>query len=605
MIGGSVFSAVLSVLRDGGLGGLYAKARYFFNQTVTYRRWLARNEVLSEDVFQLIMLQIDAMSYRPVFSVLMPVYNPNLSHLRLAISSVSAQYYPNWELCISDDASDDPCIAQTIEAFCQNDSRIKFVRRSKRGHISAASNSCLELAQGEFVALVDHDDMLAPQALYMAARALNNRSDLSFIYSDEDKINGNGNRTWPHFKPDWNADLMRSQNAVNHLSIYRTSVVRDIAGFRVGVEGCQDWDLALRVSEQIESSQILHLPYILYHWRITSQSTALGAAPKRYVSDAGRRVLTDHLQRMGEHADVVPLYGAYFRVQYLLSSPPPVGVISRVGTVMMMERLVSSLTKGTNYPDLTLYLLTDAAQRQRLAELVLKSDSAHLKLVLLECETDANLPERINQAMDRVKQSAICFFDPECVPSTTDWLTELVSHATRSAIGAVGAKLLQPNGTVYSAGTVLGMGRSRIAGGTYVGAPNSERGAAGRAGLVQNYSVVSARCMVVRREVLVEARGFDRVLPLLDFGDVDFCLRLGELGYRMVWTPFAELTWNGSTSETHGGVNAVNVMKARWNSKLAADPAHNLNLTLDSPFPLLAPVPRVPHYSIFGTESVG
>lgn len=600
---GSVFPAAMAALREVGLGGLFAKARYFFSQTIAYRWWLARNDALTKEDCQLIAVQIDSMSYRPVFSVLMPVHNPSLTHLQLALASVIAQLYPNWELCIADDASDDPCIAQTIESLCQKDSRIRFVRRSHRGHISAASNSCLEVAQGEFVALLDHDDMLAPQALYMAARALNHRSDLSLIYSDEDKINGSGTRTWPHFKPDWNPDLMRSQNAVNHLCIYRTAVVRDVGGFRLGVEGCQDWDLALRASEKIKSSGILHLPYVLYHWRITAQSTALSNGPKPYVTEAGRRVLTDHLQRMGEQAEVVPIYNSYFRVKYRLDSPPPVAIISQVGTIGAMKRLIESLTDRTDYPDLSLFLLTPSSQRHKLAELVSMANSAGLILVLLDFEDYVSPFEQINQAVFNATQSVICFLDSECVPLAKDWLAELVSHAMRPTIGAAGAKLVKPNGTVHSAGTVLGLGPSRIAGATYEGLPNGDHGAAGRAGLVQNYSAVSARCMVVRREVFVRARGFDRELPMFDCGDVDFCLRVGELGYRVVWTPFAEMIWNGSARENRGSsVYANNLMRTRWKQKLVADPAHNPNLSLDKPFPKIASAPRVPHCSAYKPE---
>ena len=606
--GVGVFTAVASAarsMRDGGLGALKLKALYFLNQTTNYSKWVDRYDQLKEEDCRQIAGQIEMMRFLPVFSVIMPVYNTELKHLEQAIASVSSQLYPHWELCIADDASDDPQIARLIQGYCEKDSRIKFARRLQRGHISAASNSCLEMARGEFVALLDHDDVLAPHALYMAARALNERPDLSLIYSDEDKIGNNGTRTWPHFKPDWNVDLMRSQNAVNHLGIYRTAVVREVGGFRIGVEGCQDWDLTLRVSEQITSSQIHHLPYVLYHWRIAPQSTALSTASKQYVADAGKKVLTDHLQRLGEHAHVVPLYGAYFRVQYRLDSPPSVAVISQVGSTTVLKRLVNSLTKGTDYPDLTLFLLTDAEEQRQLAEFVVDARSAGLNLVLLDCETDANLSARINRAIDSVKQSVICILDPECVPSSAGWLTEMVSHAMRPAIGAVGARLLRPNGTVFSAGTILGIGRNRISGATYAVSPRSERGAAGRAGLIQNYSAVSARCMVVRREVFLDARGLDPDLPLDDFGDVDFCLRLGALGYRIVWTPFAELVWNGSTSETREGVNAVSVMKARWNQKLVTDPAHNPNLSLDNPFPMLAPAPRVPHCSAYRPESVG
>lgn len=594
----------MSSLRRGGLGGILGKALYFLNQTVKYQSWVTRNDRLTKENRQLIATHIDAMSYRPVFSVLMPVCNPNPVHLQEAIESIVAQLYPNWELCIADDASDNPGIAQLIETIRERDGRIKFVRRSNRGHISAASNSCLEMACGEFVALLDHDDLLAPQALYMAARALNQRSDLSLIYSDEDKINESGVRTWPHFKPNWNPDLMRSQNAVNHVGIYRTAVVRAIDGFRIGVEGCQDWDLALRVSEHIPATQILHLPYVLYHWRITPQSTALGTSSKGYVTRAGKKVIADHLNRMGECADVLPMYGAYFRVQYRLETPPPVAVISKFDTWPMFERLIHSLVSCTDYPDLALCLLVDPEQKTQMPQVQQRAEALGLKLTLVDCAENSNHAERINLSVSRILQPVLCILDPDCVPLTSGWLLEMVSHAMRSAIGAVGAKLLYPNGSIYSAGTLLGLGLNRVAGSAYTGASKGERGAAGRAVLIQNYSAISVRCMVIRRDVLLESNGFDPSLPLTDFADIDLCLRLGELGFRTLWTPFSELVWHGPKSESGEVASAVKTLRSRWEKLLDADPAHNPNLSLNNSFPMLAPAPRVPHCSIYQPELV-
>lgn len=601
----AVVAAAFRVLRRGGLAALRTKAQYFLNQTVNYGKWVALYDHLSDEDRRQIAECICTMCYRPTFSVLMPVYKPEPAHLEQAVESVLAQFYPHWELCIVDDASEDPCITSLIELFCQRDSRIKSLRRPQRGHISAASNSCLEMAQGDFVALLDHDDILAPHALYMAAQALNHRSDLSLIYTDEDKINESGVRSWPHFKPDWNADLMRSENAVNHFGIYRSTVVREIGGFRPGVEGCQDWDLALRVSERIPASRIMHLPYVLYHWRITRQSTAVSTASKQYVVAAGKKVLDDHLQRMGVGAEVLPHYGAYFRVKYRLDSPPPVAVFSRIAAQATLERLIDSLTKGTAYPELTLYLLIDAEQRDQLAPIVSMAQVRKLRLVLVDCQAGTNSAQRINHAISIVDQPVLCLLDPGCVPSAPDWLTELVSHVMRPEIGAVGPKLINPDGTVNSAGTILGMGASRVAGAAYRGAAEGERGAGGRAALIQNYSAVAAQCMLFRREVLHEAKGFDPALPLETYGDVDFCLRLGELGYRVLWTPFAELACHGSAQDNPESIEAGKIMRSRWQQKLDCDPAHNPNLSLANSFPMLAPAPRVPRCSAYRPESGG
>lgn len=594
-----VLTAVLRTLRNGGLGALRKKGLHFLNQTVNYQKWCALYDHLNKEDKRMISERIGEMPYKPTFSVLMPVYNPEPEHLEQAINSVLAQLYPHWELCIADDASNDSRIAPLIDHFCQQDSRIKATYRKERGHISAATNTCLAMAKGEFIALLDHDDILAPHALYMAAQALNHFPDLSLIYSDEDKINSIGMRSWPHFKSDWNPDLMRSQNAVNHFGIYRTTIVREIGCFRIGTEGCQDWDLALIVSERIPTAQIRHLPYVLYHCRITRNSTALSTAAKNLVVKSGQKVLEDHLARMGVVADVLPQYGACFRVKYPLVNPPPVAVLSRFTTNPALERLIRSLTNNTDYHDLSLYLVIDTAQRQELDSLKPLAQAHNLRLKLVNCLPEMNSTQQINHAVTAAEQPVICLLDPECVPSKPDWLTELVSHAIRPEIGAAGAKLINPDGTIHHGGFILGLGRERVAGAAYEGASKSERGIGGRAVLIQNYSAVTATCMAFRRDVFFEVGGFDPVFLPDHFGDVDFCLRLGKLGYRILWTPFAELLWHGAKQKPSVKPEAARLMRSRWQAQLDNDPAHNPNLSLDNPFPTLATAPRVPRCSSY------
>lgn len=595
----AALASVLQILRNGGLAALKKKSRHFLSQTVSYGKWVALYDHLNKEDRRLISERIGEMSYQPVFSVFMPVLNPYPEHLEQAINSVLGQLYPHWKLCIAADNHEDSRLAPLIKRFCQQDSRINVTHRTERGSISAAANTCLTMAKGEFIAVLGQDDLLAPHALYMAAQALNHHPDLSLIYSDEDKINSAAVRSWPNFKPDWNPDLMRSRNAINRFSIYRTAIVREIDGFRVGTEECQDWDLALRVSERIPAAQIRHLPYVLYHCRITRNSTALSTATKTHVVKSGQKVLEDHLARMGVVADVLPQYGACFRVKYRLDNAPPVAVISRFATAPTLERLIRNLTKNTAYPTLILYLIIDTAQRQELEPLGSLARAHNLGLVLVDCLPGTNSAQQINLAVAAAEQPIICLLDPECVPSGPDWLIELVSHAMRPEIGAAGAKLIDPDGAIYHGGTILGLGQERVAGAAYQGASKGERGIAGRAVLIQNYSAVSAKCMAFRRDVFLEANGFDYACLPDYYGDVDFCLRLGKLGYRILWTPFAEMVWHGSSQEPSGTTEAARLMRLRWQTMLDNDPAHNPNLSLDNPFPTLAPAPRVPRCSAY------
>jgi hypothetical protein len=344
---------------------------------------------------------------------------------------------------------------------------------------------------------------------------------------------------------------------------------------------------------------------MLYHWRVGRQSTAVNTASKQYVVTAGKKVLDDHLKRLNVNAEVLPQYGAYFRVKYRLDRTPPVAVISRFAAPPMLERLIDGLCKGTVYPDMTLYLLVETEQRAPLAKIVSMAQAKNLKLILIDCKVGTNSAERINLAVSIIDQEVVCLLDPESVPSGPDWLSELVSHAMRPEIGVAGPKLINPDGTICSAGMILGMGVSRVAVAAYRGAPKGERGAGGRAVLIQNYSAVAAQCLLFRRAVFLQAKGLDPVLPLENYGNVDFCLRLGALGYRVLWTPFAELVWHGSAQDNPQSIDAAKIMRSRWQKNLDCDPAHNPNLSLSNSFPMLAPAPRVPRCSAYGTDSAG
>ena len=266
-----------------------------------YARWIRCYDQLQRDDLKRVREQIAQFHYSPLISILLPVYNSNLKWLRRAILSVQKQLYPRWELCIVDDASTDRKIWPFLQRCARRDRRIKLMRRTENGHISAASNDALRLAIGDFVALLDHDDELAPTALYFVALALNKNRDLQLLYSDEDKLDARDRRTEPYFKSDWNPELFLAQNFVSHLSVYRTDLVRRLGGFRIGFEGSQDYDLALRCIEQIRPEEIEHLPWVLYHWRAGDQSTASNPTAKPYAQEAARRAVQEHLKRNGSH----------------------------------------------------------------------------------------------------------------------------------------------------------------------------------------------------------------------------------------------------------------------------------------------------------------
>ena len=303
---------------------LYEETQTNSNRLIDYRTWIKTIEPLGLPAVETMQKSIDGFMHKPVISIIMPTYNTPDKYLRLCIESVIQQSYPHWELCIADDRSPSPHIRPILEEYAQRDQRIKYVVRETNGHISAASNSALDLATGEFVALLDHDDELSPYALYFMAQAINRYPDAAVIYSDEDKIDEAGSRFEPHFKSDWNPDLFFSQNYVSHLGVYRRTLLEQISGFRLGVEGSQDQDLLLRCLPHINATQIIHVPRILYHWRTLPGSTAMAAGEKTYTTDAGIKALEDYFQQTGQQVRVemgkVP---NTYRVHYPIPTPEP------------------------------------------------------------------------------------------------------------------------------------------------------------------------------------------------------------------------------------------------------------------------------------------
>src|SRR5262245_57994790 len=359
-------------LRTNGIRGLRRRFLERARATSDYRRWVQTYDTLSETDRTAIRQHIDRLAYQPLISVVMPTYNTPEKWLRLAIESVRKQLYPYWELCIADDASSKSQVRRVLEEYQAEDPRITVVFREQNGHISAASNSGITVARGEFVAFLDHDDELPEHALYMVAVELNAHPQVDILYSDEDKIDGKCQRYDPYFKPDWNPDLFQCQNFVSHLGVYRTRRVREVGGFRAGYEGSQDWDLAMRISEQIPSSYIRHIPHVLYHWRAIAGSTALDLEQKDYVKAAQVRLLASHFQRIGIDVTILPTITPHWRMRYPLPQSPPLVtlIIPARGRFEQFHRCIESIQQKTTYPRYELLVVSDPVKDPCLQEYV-------------------------------------------------------------------------------------------------------------------------------------------------------------------------------------------------------------------------------------------
>ena len=552
-----------------------------------YRRWAKRYDRLSEEDLREIDEATGRLTYRPRISVLMPVYNTDQRWLKAAIQSVRDQLYPNWELCIADDASSDAKVGRILRQLQATDPRIKVVFRGVNGHISAASNTALELATGEFIALADHDDVLPKHALLAVVHELNRHPDADIVYSDEDRIDASGRRYDPYFKPDFNVELFRGQNFVSHLGVYRTDLVRQVGGFREGFEGSQDYDLAWRIVEQSDATRIRHIPHVLYHWRAIEGSAALGTREKVYAHGAARRAVEEHIARTGVQATCEPAPNASYhqRVRYALPQPPPhvTIIIPTRDRVDLLSRCVNSVTGRSTYPAYDVVIVDNGSTEAATCAYFdrLRADA---RVSVLRVDEPFNFSRLNNRAAAAARGDVLCFLNNDTEVISADWLEEMVSLACQDDVGAVGAMLYYPDNRIQHAGVILGLGG--VASHAFKGLDRTAGGDHARAALAQAMSAVTAACLVIRKSVFVDAGGFDETLAIA-YNDVDLCLRLGARGVRNVWTPFAELYHHESVSrgddgqiERPGFQEESRLMYERWGERLQADPYFNPNLSL-------------------------
>ncbi|MEO5720576.1 MAG: glycosyltransferase family 2 protein [Chthoniobacterales bacterium] len=566
-----------------------------------YKEWIRRHDTLSATDRRQIRQHLARFPRRPLISVVMPVYRTEAEQLRAALDSVRAQLYPHWELCIADDASPDEHVRQILTEAA-SDPRIRLHFRAANGGIAATSNDALALTKGDYVALVDHDDILAPGALYFIANEINQHPKAQLIYSDEDKLDALEQRTNPHFKSDWNHALFLAQNFVSHLSVVSADLIKRLR-FRAGFEGSQDYDLILRAVEELAPAQIRHIPRVLYHWRMTADSAALNIQAKPKARLAAIKAVQEHLDRRGVAARVERTeLEDYQRIRYQLPSvPPKVSLI--IHTRDLLERLqpcVASLLARTTYPNFEI-LLIDNGTRDPAALAYLERVQLDPRVRLFRRDEEFNYGQLNNFAVGESDAEFVALLNNDLTVETPDWLEEMVGQALQPGVGAVGARLLFPDGRIQHGGVILGAGGGGLADHAHKSLPRDNHGYFSRALLAQELSAVTAACMLVRRSIYLEVGGFDAEHLKVAFNDVDFCLRLRERGYRIIYTPYAEfLHWESAsrgledTREKGERFWAeVNYVKARWPAALAADPFYNPNLALNENLFTLAFPPRL------------
>jgi glycosyltransferase involved in cell wall biosynthesis len=501
-----------------------------------YQQWLNRFYRSPRELKRL-PKQVRELARKPLISIIMPVFNPPQPFLQAAIDSVLKQVYPHWELCIADDASPEPWVKPLLETYAQQDSRIKIKFRSENGHIARSSNSALELAIGEFIALLDHDDILTPDALYEIANLINQHPQVDMIYSDEDKIDQNDNLLDPFFKPSWCPDSLLSRMYTCHLGVYRRSLVNQIGGFRVGYEGSQDYDLVLRLSEQTKN--ILHLPKVLYHWRIHENSTAHDRQAKNYTTTAAKIALEDALERRKEPGHVIPVSGGHHIVRYRISNFERVSIIIPTRNLgATLDTCLTSIFAKTTYPNYEVLVIDNGSNEQATFKIFDKwrqRESDRFSCKRLDIAFNYS---RINNYATQLAQGQyFLFLNNDIEVITTDWLDAMVEQAQRPSIGAVGATLLYPDDTIQHAGVVQ---VGDFAGHSHKYYPCDAPGYFNQLQTVNNYSAVTAACLMCRKQVFEAVKGFDEQLAVA-FNDIDLCLKMWNKGYRNICLPHVRL----------------------------------------------------------------
>jgi GT2 family glycosyltransferase len=572
-------SAAIRVLFADGPVEVLRRAKVILKRAPTrraYQRWAQLQDELLESQRDELRAQQSRLALRPRISILMPVFNTREQWLREALDSVLAQLYENWELCIADDCSSKPHVRLVLSEYASRDARIKVIYRESNGHIAAATNSALDAASGEFVSLMDHDDVIPENALCELVKKLNEIPSADMIYSDEDKIDTGGRRHDPAFKPDWSPDYLESCMYTAHLAIYRKTIVDEIGGFRPGYDGAQDYDFVLRFTER--ASCVAHVPKVLYHWRAIPGSTATSMFDKNYVVPAGIRALQDRLARNGQRGTVAASrFPGCFDVRVKLAEQPLVSVVIptagrdrkiRRKTQNLVLHCVEQVQRLSTYPNYEIVIVDNGDL----------SDGTRQALLLYKCrlitygEPEFNISKKLNLGASIANGSYLLLLNDDIEVIRGDWIEAMLEQGVKPGVGAVGAKLLYENRTLQHVGVVHANGLPDHVRKNY---STHDPGYLFSTVSVRNYLAVTGACMLTPSALFRQVGGFHEEYKV-NYSDIDYCLKLRELGYRSVYTPHAELFHFESASRpAEVAEEEIALYRRRWRTVTMRDPYYN------------------------------
>ncbi|MGN6255072.1 MAG: glycosyltransferase [Solirubrobacterales bacterium] len=527
----------------------------------------------------------------PRFSVVTPVYNTPAGVLWEMLESVRTQTFGDWELCLVDDASSEPHVRRMLENAARQDPRVRARFREENGGIVAASNDALEMAEGEFIALLDHDDELHPDALAHVQEALLATPEADYAYTDEDKIDRHGHHSGPFFKPDWSPERMRTQMYTCHLSVLRRSLVEEVGGFDAEFEGSQDWDLVLKVTERAQ--RVLHVPRILYHWRMIETSVAGGGeAAKPWAFEAGRRAVQGHCDRIGLQARVErdAADAGVYHLEPELESEPPVSIVIptrgsvrevRYQPVTLVEHCVESILERSTYGNYEIVIVAAAETPKE----VLRRLDEHEQVRIVPWDRPFNFSAKINLGVVRSSGEHLLLLNDDIEVATPNWIERMVMYSSLPEVGAVGGRLLWEDGRLQH---VVVRFEGGLPGHLYRGYAGDFKGYGNNVRVAQNALAVTGACLMVRRELFEEVGGLSTVFPN-NYNDIDYCLKQYARGRRIVYDPDLVLYhFESSSRSTEVEAWEKERLLDRWGPLTAVDPFSNPNMRFGSPR-LIAP----------------
>ena len=580
----------MSYLKTHGARALAVKAFHKLTtvkeRPVDYQKWLPKHLPSSAELER---QRKTKFSLTPKISIVVPLYKTDREYLRQLIESVQAQTYSNWELCLSDGSGANSPLEQVLKEYQEKDSRIRVISSEKPLQISQNTNAAMGISTGDFVAFADHDDVLTANALFEYVKAYNENPKLEVFYSDEDKMTMDGNKFFqPHFKPDFNLDLLCSMNYICHLFMAKKSLIEKVGMLRPEYDGAQDYDFIFRCVEATD--QICHVPKILYHWRSHEQSTSENPESKRYAFDAGQRAVQAHYDRIGVKAEV--LQGEYlglYRTKFIRDYDPLISIIiPNKDHLEDLRRCMNSIEEKSTYQNYEYIIVENNSTQKETFEYYQKLEKENPKAHVLYWDGPFNYSAINNFGAKEAKGEYLLLLNNDTEIINPDCLEELLGYCMRDDVGIVGARLYYEDDTIQHAGVVLGFGG--IAGHCFVQQPRTSTGYCHRIICAQDYSAVTAACMMVKKEIFDAVGGLSEDLQVA-FNDIDFCIKVRDYGKLVVYNPYAELYHYESKSR---GLEDTPEKIARFNKEIATleqhwpdifrkpDPYYNPNLTLDS-----------------------